>query len=322
MAMLLSILLFFIALLLHPCGSSIAGGQKLGIARLDALGRSDLIDRLRRVERSASLDPVDSCILPEHRKLPEHCEGLIEELVDKSTKWWVAEGRKKYPHVEAMLIRKAKAEADRKEKMARDKVGYCAESGLWAHPLIRPWWYMLPFYYKFDFDTCLYVMPLRAHPLDKTLRTRPVPCGAGRELVTEADLTKKLFKCAYKGQTKRVRACVRAGALINASDFNHPEHLTPLLWASAGGFPHTLEALAELGGNLEARSRSGHHALHIAAAKGHVQAISAIFNITDGNLYARDNQERACVCVCACVRACACVRVSVCLCVCLCVRCD
>ena len=183
-------------------------------------------------------------------QLPEQYEECLRDLVTKAIKWWVNEGRSQFPLEEAALIRRAAALAEREQRAARGEEEDPAETGRWAHPIFRPGWYMRPLYYKFDFDTCLFAQPLRAHPLDATLAgggAARARCWAGQEAVTLADLTKKLFKCAYKGQAKRARACVRAGANINAIDFDHPERLTPFLWAACGGSPRTVEALAQLG---------------------------------------------------------------------------
>jgi hypothetical protein len=181
--------------------------------------------------------------------LPEQFEECLQELVDKATKWWVADGRWRFPHEEAALVRQAAALLAREQRAACGEEEDPAETGRWAQPIIRPGWYMRPLYYKFDFDTFLFAQPLRAHPLDATLAggTARGQRGVQREAVTLADLTKKLFKCAYKGQAKRARACVRAGANINAADFDHEQRLTPFLWAACGGSPQTLEALAQLG---------------------------------------------------------------------------
>jgi ankyrin repeat protein len=43
---------------------------------------------------------------------------------------------------------------------------------------------------------------------------------------------------------------------------------------------------------LDKRDANGRHAIHYAALHGHVDAAAAIYNVTDGNLYARDAQER------------------------------
>ena len=45
--------------------------------------------------------------------------------------------------------------------------------------------------------------------------------------------------------------------------------------------------------DLEMRDASGRHALHYAAMHGHVDAAVAIYNLTDGNLYAQDGQQRS-----------------------------
>lgn len=126
--------------------------------------------------------------------------GWVQALADKATRWWVAEGRRKYPHVEAALIRKLIAATEREEQTARGELEDQCETGRWAKPLFRPWWYMRPLYYKFDFEIFHFVLPLRPHPLDGKERVgvhHPLQ-GGERVLVTVADLTKKLFKCAYK----------------------------------------------------------------------------------------------------------------------------
>jgi hypothetical protein len=240
----------------------------------------------------------------------------MQTLADYAIKWWVAEGRDKNPGVEASMIRELVEAARRPDQAPQEETGDPAEGKRWPNPIIRPWWYMRPMYYKFDFDACAFVAPLRPDPRDKLfaregstqhLRLRPhkrpssaAPSAqARRDMVTRADLTKRLFKSAYKGQSRRVRACVRAGAYINATDFNHPERFTPFLWAACGGSRHTLEALAQLGADVEVRDAGGRHALHIAAAHGCADAAEAIYNLTDGNLYARDNQDRLAVHVAA-----------------------
>ena len=181
-------------------------------------------------------------------QLPEQYEECLRNLATKAIKWWVNEGRSQFPLEEAALIRRAAALEEREQRAARGEEDDPAETGRWAHPIFRPGWYMRPLYYKFDFDTCLFAQPLRAHPQDATLTGGGAArCWVGQEAVTLADLTKKLFKCAYKGQANRARACVRAGANINAVDFDHPERLTPFLWAACGGSSRTVEALAQLG---------------------------------------------------------------------------
>jgi len=128
----------------------------------------------------------------------------MQTFVDNATRWWVAEGRYKYPHDEAVLLRKLALEAAHEEKAARGEVVDQCETGCWAKPLFRPWWYMRPLYYKFDFETFLFVLPLRSHTLDETLHVgaQHSLLGEDRALVTVNDLTKKLFKCAYKASSQ------------------------------------------------------------------------------------------------------------------------
>jgi len=64
-----------------------------------------------------------------------------------------------------------------------------------------------------------------------------------------------------------------------------------VLWAAYGGCAQTLHTLAKLGAHFDATDRNNRHALHIAATNDRLEAISAIYTITDGNLYARDNQQ-------------------------------
>jgi len=62
---------------------------------------------------------------------------------------------------------------------------------------------MRPLYYKFDFETFLFVLPLRSRALDETLLgAQHSLLGEDRALVTVNDLTKKLFKCAYKASSQ------------------------------------------------------------------------------------------------------------------------
>ena len=188
---------------------------------------------------------------------------FIPGLDDVACWWWATEGGQRPRH---------------------------GEAGDWAarrqtRPVLRPGWFMRPFYYEFDFGKNCFRVPLRRHRRDGE--------SLGMcELVTEADLTTKLFQCAYKGQTKRLLTCLSAGACINAVDMHHPAHLSPVLWAACGGSPRTLWALAEMGADFEAKDINDGHALHLAAAHGNVEAAAAVYNITDGNLYARDKQYR------------------------------
>jgi len=201
-------------------------------------------------------------VLSEARARPGR-DNFVPELDDVACWWLATEGRQGPRHGEA------------EDSGARRQ----------THPVLRPGCFMRPFYYEFDFDKRRFSVPLRRHRRDGE------SVGAS-ELVTEEDLTKKLFQCAYKGQTKRLLTCLSAGACINAVDINHPAHLSPVLWAACGGSPRTLGALAQMGADFEARDINDGHALHLAAAHGNVEAVAAVYNITDGNLYARDKQQR------------------------------
>ena len=269
---------------LRRSGYALGGAGAGNWGLLQARSRTALLDKLRQ---AGTRDVPGS--------KPSGCldEDFVSALAECALTWWVAEGQHIDPHFAAELDRRFAQAVERDEKASRGEREDPTESGRWARPLIRPWWYMVPLYFKFDFETFLFPLPLRRDSLDAALGDES--CGQSRrrtgaacEQVTVADLTKKLFKCAYKGQARRVRACVRAGALINAPDFNHPDRLTPFLWAAYGGFACTLEALSELGADMEARDANDRDALHLAAAHGHVTAATAIYNLTDGNLYTRD----------------------------------
>ena len=200
--------------------------------------------------------------------------------------WWATKDSRELQHPEVPLARNSPLCDERGlfgDALRGEMAGSAGSS--WRHPVRHPAWYMRPFYYEFDVKSHSFRVPLRRH--DSCRESEKA-----RELVTADDLTAKLFRCAYKGQTNRLQACLRAGALINAIDVNHPARLSPVLWAACGGSPRTLKVLAELGADFEARDANDGHALHLAAAQGHVQAAAAVYNITDGNLYARDKQQR------------------------------
>lgn len=163
-------LVLLCALLLPLHISSVGGGSGDSVVHayrnLDVRGRSALIDRLRQMKVSR-----DECShLDQDGMFPERCEESLQELADKAQKWWVAEGRQKHPHIEPELIRRCIAEHARQTKAERGEVEDPAETGRWPRLLIRPWWYMTPLYYKFDFDTCLFALPLRSHPQDEKVR--------------------------------------------------------------------------------------------------------------------------------------------------------
>lgn len=213
---------------------------------------------------------------------PLRCGDFFAELDEAAFSWWATDGAHQRI-LETSLAQKTRR-GDEKELLGDvlcDKMVEPAGPVGWKHPVHHRVWYMRPFYFDFDVGNHTFRVPLRRRESEKAC-----------ELVTTEDLSNKLFRCAYKGQTNRLRTCLRAGARINAIDVNHPARLSPVLWAACGGCPRTLEALAELGADFEARDVNGAHALHLAAARGHVQAAAAVYQITDGNLYARDNQQR------------------------------
>ncbi|KAJ1495990.1 ankyrin repeat-containing domain protein [Baffinella frigidus] len=128
---------------------------------------------------------------------------------------------------------------------------------------------------------------------DRETGSVPVPLSPeSSELVSQTDVQKRMWKSAAKGQAALLRACVRAGADPDLLDYTAPFNHTAVLWAARGGHVGALRALAELGADFEVRDRDGQHALHIAARWGHLGAVEAVVDITDGNLYARDDIGR------------------------------
>ena len=94
-----------------------------------------------------------------------------------------------------------------------------------------------------------------------------------KKLITTREIDAQLFQAAAGGNAKEAQDLLRAGANVNATEY---EGETPLMYAAAQGRAEMVELLIQQGANIHARSVNDQTALGRAAQFGHAGTVEKL----------------------------------------------
>ena len=113
-------------------------------------------------------------------------------------------------------------------------------------------------------------------------RRAPARSAHHRAAATAASDEKKMGRCAMEGDRSGVRQYLEGGCDPDATDADHADPYTPLMWACAKGRPDVVQMLIDAGADVHRTERLGWTSLHLAAinatSQRHIRIIQMLLD--------------------------------------------
>ena len=113
-------------------------------------------------------------------------------------------------------------------------------------------------------------------------RRAPARRAHHRAAATTASDEKKMGRCAMEGDRSGVRQYLEGGCDPDATDADHADPYTPLMWACAKGRPDVVQMLIDAGADVHRTERLGWTSLHLAAinatSQRHIRIIQMLLD--------------------------------------------